>query len=139
LGGNIDTMLISVHYAQQYVSTGRFVPIATLGAKRHALLPDVPMLTESGFPGLDIANWFGYVAPAGTPKAIVDRLSQEFIAALKLPQAKEKYAQTGDPYPAEPAELAERIRRDIDSYGAVIRAAVKKFPSLDSKSAKQSL
>ena len=125
LGGQIQTMLMPVHYAQQYISGGKLVPLATLGAQRHPLLPNVPTLAESGYPGLDISNYLMFVAPAGTPQPIVERLSREFNAALKQPGMKEKLALSGDPYPAEPAELTARLRRDIDSYGAVIQANVK--------------
>jgi tripartite-type tricarboxylate transporter receptor subunit TctC len=125
LGGQIQTMLMPVHYAQQYISGGKLVPLATLGAQRHPLLPNVPTLAESGYPGLDISNYLMLVAPAGTPQPIVERLSREFNAALKQPGMKEKLALSGDPYAAEPAELTARLRRDIDSYGAVIQANVK--------------
>jgi tripartite-type tricarboxylate transporter receptor subunit TctC len=125
LGGQIQTMLMPVHYAQQYINSGKLIPLATLGAKRHPLLPNVPTLAESGYPGLDIANYLMVVAPAGTPQPIVDRLSREFNAALKQPAMKDKLALSGDPYPAEPAELAARLRHDIDAYGAVIQATVK--------------
>lgn len=125
LGGQVQTMLMPVHYAQQYISSGKLVPLATLGAKRHPLLPNVPTLAESGYPGLDIANYLMFVAPAGTPQPIVDRFSREFDAALKLPGMKDKLSLSGDPYPAAPAELAARLRRDIDAYGAVIQANVK--------------
>jgi tripartite-type tricarboxylate transporter receptor subunit TctC len=125
LGGQIQTMLMPVHYAQQYIKTGKVVPVATLGAQRHPLLPNVPTLSESGYPGLEISNYLMFVAPAATPKPIVERLGHEFIAALKQPAMKEKFALSGDPYPAEPAELTARLRRDIDTYGAVIQATVK--------------
>jgi tripartite-type tricarboxylate transporter receptor subunit TctC len=125
LGGQVQTMLMPVHYAQQHIRGGKLVPLATLGAQRHPLLPNVPTLAESGYPGLDIANYLMLVAPAGTPQPIVERLSREFNAALKQPGMKEKLALSGDPYPAEPAELTARLRRDIDSYGAVIQATVK--------------
>lgn len=125
LGGTIDTMLMPVHYAQQYIAGGRLIPLATLGAQRHALLPNVPTLAESGYPGLQVTNWLMYVAPAGTPKPIVDRLTREFNAALKQPSMRDKFALTGDPYLAEPSELAARLRRDIDAYGAVIQATLK--------------
>jgi tripartite-type tricarboxylate transporter receptor subunit TctC len=125
LGGQVQTMLMPVHYAQQYIRGGKLVPLATLGAQRHPLLPNVPTLAESGYPGLDIANYLMVVAPAATPKPIVDRLTREFNAALKQPGMKETLALSGDPYPAEPAELATRLRRDIDAYGAVIQANVK--------------
>ena len=125
LGGQIQTMLMPVHYAQQYIKGGKLVPLATLGAQRHPLLPNVPTLAESGYPGLDISNYLMFVAPAATPKPIVERLGREFIAALKQPGMKEKLLLSGDPYPAESAELAARLRRDIDTYGAVIQATVK--------------
>ena len=122
IGGQIDTMLMPVHFAQQYIKAGKLVPLATLGAQRHPILPDVPTLAEAGYPGLEITNWFMFVAPAGTPQPIIDRLSREFVAALKLPAMKDKFALTGDPYPADAAEVSARLRRDIDTYGAVIRA-----------------
>ncbi len=125
LGGQIQTMLMPVHYAQQYIKSGKLVPLATLGSQRHPLLPNVPTLAESGYPGLEISNYLMFVAPAGTPKPIVERLGREFIAALKQPGMKEKLLLSGDPYPAEPAELTTRLRRDIDTYGAVIQATVK--------------
>jgi tripartite-type tricarboxylate transporter receptor subunit TctC len=89
------------------------------------LLPDVPTLAESGYPGQQIANYLMVVAPAGTPPLIVERLSREFNAALKQPAMKDKLANAGDPYPAEPTELAARLLRDIDAYGSVIQTTVK--------------
>lgn len=125
LGGQIHTMVMPVHYAQQYIRTGKLVALATLGAQRHPLLPEVPTLAESGYPGLSISNYLFFVARAGTPQPIVDRLSREFNAALRLPSIKEKFGVSGDPYPAEPGELAARLRRDIDAYGAVIQNTIK--------------
>lgn len=125
LAGQIDTMVMPVHYAQQHIRSGKLIALATLGSQRHALLPDVPMLAEAGYPGLAIANYLFFVAPAGTPQPVVDRLSKEINAALRLPAMREKMMASGDPYPAEPAELSARLRRDIDSYGTVIQATLK--------------
>lgn len=125
LAGQIDSMVMPVHYAQQYIKTGKLVPIATLGAQRHPLLPDVPTVIESGYAGPAIANYLFFVAPAATPPAIVERLGRELNAALKLPVMKDKLSASGDPYPAESAELAARVRRDIDTYGAVINKTIK--------------
>lgn len=122
LGGQIDMMLMPLHFATQHLKTGRLVPLATMGAKRHPLLPDVPTLAEAGYPGLDITNWFMFVAPAGTPQPVIERLSREFVAALKLPSMKDKFGLTGDPYPADAAEVTARLKHDIDAYGAVIQA-----------------
>jgi len=121
IGGQIDTMVMPVHYAQQYIRAGKLIPLATLGAQRHPLLPDVPTLAESGYPGLDISNYLFFVAPAGTPQAIVDRLGKELNTVLKTPEMKVQLAASGDPYPAEPAELTARLRRDIETYGKVIQ------------------
>lgn len=125
IAGQIDTMVMPVHYAQQYIKTGKLVAIATLGEQRHPLLPDVPTLSESGYPGLSISNYLYFVAPASTPKATVDRLSQAFIAALENPAMKERLSASGDPYPAKPAELSARLMRDIDAYGSVIQQTIK--------------
>jgi tripartite-type tricarboxylate transporter receptor subunit TctC len=125
LAGQIDTMLMPVHFAQQYIKAGKLVPLATLGAQRHPLLPQVPTLGESGYPGLEISNYFMLVVPVGTPQPVVDRLSREFNTALRQPGMKEKFALTGDPYPAEPKELAERLRRDIKAYGDTLQANLK--------------
>lgn len=125
LAGQIDTMVMPVHYAQQHIRAGKLVALATLGAQRHPLLPEVPTLAEAGYPGLTISNYLFFVAPAGTPQAVVDRLSREINAALRTPAMREKMLASGDPYPAEPAELSARLRRDIDAYGAVIQATLK--------------
>jgi len=125
IGGQIDAMVMPIHYSQQFLKTGKLIALATLGAQRHPLLPDVPTLAESGYPGLEVANWFGLVAPAGTPKPVIDRLSREFNTALRSQQVKDRFELTGDPYPADPAELAARIRQNIDAYGAVIQSTVR--------------
>lgn len=125
IGGQIDTMLMPVHYAQQYIRTGKLVPVATLGAQRHSLLPQVPTLAESGYSGLDISNYIFFVAPAGTPQAVVERLGKELNAALRTPAMKDKLATSGDPYPAQPAELSARLARDIETYGKAIQNTLK--------------
>lgn len=125
IAGQIDTMVMPVHYAQQYIRSNKLVPIATLGAQRHPLLPEVPTLAESGYPGLAISNYLFFIAPKNTPKAIVERLGHEFNVALKQPGMKDKLGISGDPYPAEAGELSTRVRRDIDTYGSVIQKTIK--------------
>ena len=121
LGGQIDTMVMPVHFALQYIKTGKLTALATLGTQRHTLLPEVPTLGEAGYPGLAISNYLFIVAPAGTPQPIVERLGREFNAALKHPTMKDKLGTSGDAYPAEAADMAARLKRDIDAYGAVIQ------------------
>jgi tripartite-type tricarboxylate transporter receptor subunit TctC len=125
IGGQIDVMIMPVHFAQQYVRSGKLVAIATLGPQRHPLLPDTLSLAESGYPGVTFSNSLYFVAPIGTPPAVVERISREFNAALRQPSMKDKLGTAGDPYPAESAELASRLRADIDAYGAAISATVR--------------
>jgi tripartite-type tricarboxylate transporter receptor subunit TctC len=125
LGGQIQAMVMPIHYAQQHIRAGKLVALATLESQRHPLLPDVPTLAESGYPGLAISNYLYFVAPAGTPKAIVDRLQRELMAAARQPAMKDKLGASGDPYPATSAELAARLKRDIGAYGTVIQATIK--------------
>ena len=125
MGGQIDAMVMPVHYAQQYTQAGKLVPIATLGEQRHPLMPNVPTLAESGFPGLSISNYLYFVAPSGTPQAIVDRLGQELGEALRTASIKDKLSTSGDPYPATPAELSRRLSRDIEAYSKVIQNTIK--------------
>ena len=125
LAGQIDTMVMPVHYAQQHIRAGKLIALATMGAQRHPLLPEVPTLGEAGYPGLVVSNYLYFVAPAGTPQVVVDRLSRDINAALRTPAMREKLLTSGDPYPAEPAELSARLRRDLDAYGAVIQATIK--------------
>ncbi len=121
LAGQINAMVMPVHFAQQYVRTGKLVPLATLGSDRHPLMPEVPTIVESGYPGFSVANHLYFVAPAGTPATVVARLSREINAALRQPQMRDKLGASGDAYPAEPAELAQGLQRDLDAYGAVIQ------------------
>jgi tripartite-type tricarboxylate transporter receptor subunit TctC len=125
LGGQIQAMVMPVHYALQHIRAGKLVALATLESQRHPLLPEVPTLAESGYPGLAISNYLYFVAPARTPEPVVDALAREFTAAAKLPSMKEKLSVSGDPYPASGAELAARLGRDINAYGAVIEATLK--------------
>lgn len=125
LSGQIDVMVMPVHYARQYIEAGRLVPVATLGAKRHPLLPEVPTLVENGYAALDISNYLYFIAPAGTPPAIVERLGAEIEAALKAPTMAGRLATSGDPYIATQAELAARLARDIGTYGEIIQSTLK--------------
>jgi tripartite-type tricarboxylate transporter receptor subunit TctC len=125
IGGQIDVMVMPLHYAQQFIHAGKLLPIATLGTQRHPLLPDAPTLVESGYPNLVFSNYIFFVAPAGTPQAIVDKLGKTLNAELRTPEMKEKLINSGDPYPAEPADLSARLRRDIDGYGQIVQKLLK--------------
>ena len=96
--------------------------LAVTSAKRIALLPEVPTLAESGFPGIDATAWVGVVGPARLPAAIVSRLNAEIGKAVSSRSLSEVYAAQGVvPEVASPAAFAEMIRREYATWGAVVR------------------
>jgi tripartite-type tricarboxylate transporter receptor subunit TctC len=104
------------------VQSGKLRGLATSGARRSALLPDLPAIAEF-YPGYEVALWQGLFAPVGTPPAIVEQLRTEIRAILTGPEygAKLSAAGSGEPLVTTPAEFAARIRSDHEAYGRVIR------------------
>jgi tripartite-type tricarboxylate transporter receptor subunit TctC len=87
-------------------------------------LPDVPTLAESGYPGYEAMNWYAYVAPARTPKEIVERLNRELVKALNNADVAALLQQQGlEPSPSSPAELARYIEREYQTWGRVVKRA----------------
>jgi tripartite-type tricarboxylate transporter receptor subunit TctC len=124
LGGNIPLVYTAVAGAHQYVKSGKLIAIAVSSAKRSTSLPDVPTFIESGVPGFDVSSWVGILAPAQTPRPIVDRLNRELNAALASPEVAEKLATLGiAATPETPEAFAAQIRADLAKYGKVVKAA----------------
>lgn len=90
LGGQVQSMFDNTPSALPHVRSGKLRAIAITSAQRSALLPDVPTVAESGFPGFDVQSWFGLSAPAGTPKAVVERLNTELGKVLASPDVRER-------------------------------------------------
>jgi len=124
LGGNIPLVYTAVAGAHQYVKTGKLNAIAVSSAKRSSSLPDVPTFIESGVPGFDVSSWVGILAPAQTPRPIVDKLNRELNAALANPDIVEKLATLGiAATPETPEAFAAQIKADLAKYGKVVKAA----------------
>ena len=112
-------MSVSAH-----LKNGKLKAIAMIGESRNATLPQVPTFTEAGLPGLDIKLWFGVIARAGTPKAVIDRLSAEFAKFLTEPDFKEMLVGQGlEPFVSTPDQFAALIKSDFAHYAKVIRIA----------------
>ena len=98
--------------------------MATTGSKRAALMPDVPTIAEQGYPGYEALNWYGFLAPRGTSKEIVDRLNRELVKALANPQVVAALHKTGtEPKSSTPEEFAAYIKREYDTWGRVVKEA----------------
>lgn len=122
IGGQVPAMFSDLVAVIPHIRAGTLLPIAVGSGTRVRLLPDVKTVAEQGFPGFDATSWGGLLAPAGTPKAVVDRMSAELKAALADKQVEEKLQDVGS-FSAyrTPEQTAVRMRQDFDRWGKVIR------------------
>jgi tripartite-type tricarboxylate transporter receptor subunit TctC len=124
LGGNVPLVYTAVAGALQHVRAGRLTPIAVSSTRRVASLPDVPTFIESGVPDFEVTSWVAILAPAKTPRAVVEKLNRELTAVLNDPPIVEKLATLGiTATPGSPQQLADQIRTDLAKYGPVVKAA----------------
>jgi tripartite-type tricarboxylate transporter receptor subunit TctC len=124
LGGEVDSFMSTPPTAGPHIKSGKARALATTGAKRDPLMPDVPTVAEQGYPGFDTLNWYAYVVPAKTPKAVVDRLNQVLVKILKDPEVGKELEKKGlSPSPSTPAELAAYMQREYDTWGMVVKKA----------------
>ena len=123
LGGQVLVGVLGSTPLAPNHKAGRVRILAFTTKDRFALLPEVPTLNESGFPGFDISQWLGIFAPAGTPRPIVDRIQQDVAAALKLPDVVERLARGAlAPVGSTPGEFAALIKADLERWGGVAAA-----------------
>jgi tripartite-type tricarboxylate transporter receptor subunit TctC len=123
LGQHVTSAFAGYAVVSEQIKGGLLRALAVATSKRIDPLPDVPTFDASGFKNLEVDNWFGIVAPAGTPKPTIDELGGWFAEALKVPEVKAKLALQGL-YPVGMcgAEFAEFVRKRYDEYGEAIRA-----------------
>jgi tripartite-type tricarboxylate transporter receptor subunit TctC len=124
IGGHVHMMFDAVTAMSQSVQAGQVRAIGTSGKSRSTVLPDVPTIDEAGVPGYEATIWLGIMAPAGTPKDVVDKLNTEINKVLSRPDVKEAWGKQGAiPTIMSPAEFDKYLREDIDKWAKVIDAA----------------
>lgn len=124
MGGQVQMFMNNALPLIPIVKGGRARGIAISGGKRLVALPDVPTFTEAGLPGYEVKSWQGILAPAGTPKALIDKLSQEITRILNTPEMSEQLITMGaDPLPGGPQQFAALIKTDMARYAKLIRQA----------------
>jgi tripartite-type tricarboxylate transporter receptor subunit TctC len=124
LAGNVPLAVVDLPSALQQIKAGKLVAYAVTSPQRLPQLPDVPTVSEAGLPGYDSTGWFGVVAPAGTPPAIIHRLNAEITAALNDEQVKTSMRNLGvEPAPSKPEAFEAYIRSETAKWGKVIKQA----------------
>lgn len=122
--GQVDLEVLAVPAAMSQIQAGRVKPIAVLAPQRVAQLPNIPTAKESGYPNFEISVWYGMLAPAATPREIVNRLNAELNKAIAAPDLKEKFASNGvEPLGGTPEQFRDYIRSEAARFGKVIREA----------------
>ncbi len=124
VGGQVSVMFDALGSSGPFIRSGKLRALAVTTAKRSESIPELPTVAESGLPGYEAMPWLGLVAPAGTPKAVVDRVHREVAKVLQEPDVRQRFKGWGlDIIGNSPAEFASFLQRDIQQWDRVIRRA----------------
>jgi tripartite-type tricarboxylate transporter receptor subunit TctC len=124
IGGHVQMGFDAITTMASNVKAGQVRALGTSAAKRSTVLPDVPTIAEAGVPGYESTIWLGIMAPAGTPKPIVDKLNAEINKAINRPDTKAAWDNQGAvPLVMTPAEFDAYLRKDIEKWAQVVKAA----------------
>ena len=124
LGNQITVFFSTFASALPHVRSDRLRAFAVTSAKRTRALPEVPTVAESGVPGYEYSTWYGLLAPAGTPRAIVNRLNQATVKVLNLPETRQKYENQGvDAIPSTVAQYSAHLKAETEKWAKVVRVA----------------
>ena len=124
IGNRVDGMLVNFLSAKPQIDGGTLRALAMSSASRSRFMPDLPTINESGVPGYEAIQWFGLLAPAGTPQAIIDRLQAETAKILDTPAMKARLALEGaEPIGNSPAEFSALIKAEMAKWSQVAKAA----------------
>ena len=124
IGGHVQMAFDAITTMASNVKAGQVRALGTSAAKRSSVLPEVPTVAEAGVPGYESTIWLGIMAPAGTPKAIVDKLNAEIVKAVNRPDVKEAWDKQGAvPLVMTPAEFDAYLRKDIEKWAQVVKTA----------------
>jgi tripartite-type tricarboxylate transporter receptor subunit TctC len=124
VGGQCEVGFATTPSVIQHVKSGKMRGLAVTSAQRSPSTPDLPTVSEAGVPGYEAGTWYGFLVPAGTPKAVVARLHGESVKLLKAPEIKERLDAAGfEPYGTTPAEFSTYIRSEVAKWAKVVKSA----------------
>lgn len=122
VGGQIQLGMAPFPPTLQHIRSGRLRALAVTSAKRSPILPEVPTVSESGLPGYEAVGWFGVLAPAGTPKPIIEKINRDINRVFDEPKVKAAFAADGtEPAGGTPEALAKSMRVGIAKWGKLVR------------------
>jgi len=122
MAGQVDMSFPALSAAQQHVAAGKLRALGVTGARRSALLPNVPTLAEAGLPGYAFETWFIVFAPAATPKPVIDKLNAALNQVLNGAALKERMVREGfDPTPSTPAQARARVEKEMPQWAKLIK------------------
>ena len=123
-GGNVQGIFAGIVPVQPLLKSGRVRAIAVTSAKRVPSAPELPTVAEAGVPGYEVITWYGILAPAGTPRAIVDQLNAAIVKIVAMPDVQKVMVDGGsEPQSSTPDEFMARIRSDVAKFAAVVKSA----------------
>jgi len=124
VAGHVPVMMPSILTGLPFAKSGRLRALGVTGVKRAAGAPDIPTIAEAGVPGYEAVQWFGVLAPAGTPRAIVSRLHGEIVRTLQAGEVRERLLADGaDPVGSTPEEFAAYLRTETSKWAKVVKDA----------------
>ncbi len=122
LGGQVDIMFDAISTSISQVHAGRLIALGTSGKKRSSVTPDVPTIAEAGVPGYEATIWLGLMAPAKTPKAVIDKLSSSVNKIIDSPEVKANWAKQGAvPMGMKPDAFEKFMRADIQKWAKLVK------------------
>jgi tripartite-type tricarboxylate transporter receptor subunit TctC len=128
IGGQVNLAVASTTSSMPHVRSGKLKALAVTTLQRSPLVPELPTVAEQGVPGFAVDSWYGIVAPAGTPAALVNKLNAQIVKVLTAPAVVSYLAKEGAvPKGSSPAELAQAMRAELAKWGKVIATARIKF------------
>ena len=124
IAGAVQLSFAGVPQTLPHVKAGRLKALAVTTARRATVVPELPTIAEAGVPGYDVDPWYGVIAPAGAPRAIIEQLNTAFARALNAPDVKEKFMLQGlEPRASTPAEFSSLVEKEIAKWSKVVRDA----------------
>jgi tripartite-type tricarboxylate transporter receptor subunit TctC len=123
VAGEVPVTFGTAASVSPHTRSGRLRGLAVTGGQRSALLPELPTIAESGLPGYEMLNWLGMFAPAGTPRAVVEKLSSELVRIVRMPEVSGALQASGaEPSPLGPDEFAAFVKSEVEKWAKVVAA-----------------